>query len=76
MIRFLKQAADNIGIESINIHDFRDTDATRLYEKTGDLKMIQTLLDHGDITTTANVYSHISIDHTLEYIDNLDTLNK
>lgn len=77
MDRYLKQAAEKIGVAgTINLHDFRDTYATRLYEKTGDLKMVQTLLGHSDIATTANVYTHISIEHALEYIDKLDVINQ
>ena len=68
--RSLKNFAETIGLDSINMHDFRDTYATRLYEKTRDLKMIQTLLGHADLSTTADIYTHISMDEKQKYIQN------
>lgn len=65
-----KKFAKAIGVDRINVHDFRDTYATKLYNQTKDLKMIQTLLGHKDIKTTADVYTHVSDEETKKFIDN------
>lgn len=68
----LKKITEENNMEKINVHDFRDTYATRLYEQTGDLKMIQQLLGHSDITTTANDYTSVSIDKKTKFISDLE----
>ena len=47
----------------VSIHSLRHTFATRLYEKTGDLHLVQRALGHRQITTT-EVYARVS-DQTL-----------
>jgi len=46
--------------ENITPHQLRHAYATRLYELGIDEKSAQGLLGHADITTTKNVYTHIS----------------
>ena len=47
------------GIERpVSIHSLRHTFATRLYEKTGDLHLVQRALGHRQITTT-EVYARV-----------------
>jgi len=48
----LKRACERAGIEDFRIHDLRHTAATRLLQRTGNLKMVQKLLRHEDIKTT------------------------
>ena len=36
--------------------------ATRLLRKTGNLKVVQRLLGHADIDTTARFYAHVTLD--------------
>ena len=70
--RALKSFSEQMGLpegETVNVHDFRDTYASRLYEKTKDLKMIQTLLGHADFNTTADVYTHVSAEEQKTFID-------
>ena len=45
-------------LEPIRIHDFRHSYATMLYNKNVKLKVIQSLLGHSSIETTANIYVH------------------
>lgn len=73
--RALKKFANEIGIDSLNTHDFRDTYATKLYNQTKDLKMVQTLLGHSDISTTADIYTHVSEEEASNYINVLDELH-
>ncbi len=56
--RWLKQA----GItRSFSVHSLRHTFATRLYQKTGDLYLVQRALGHRQITTT-EIYARMSDD--------------
>ena len=58
-LRFAKlfQQADIGGL--VSIHSLRHTFATRLYEKTGDLHLVQRALGHRQITTT-EIYARVS----------------
>ncbi len=56
--RWLKQA----GIaRPFSVHSLRHTFATRLYQKTGDLYLVQRALGHRQITTT-EIYARVSDD--------------
>lgn len=46
----------------LRFHDTRHTRATRLLRKTGNLKVVQRLLGHADIDTTARFYAHVTLD--------------
>jgi len=54
--RALKEA----GLEHIRFHDLRHTFATLLLEKGEEIKTIQNLLGHRDISTTLNTYAHVT----------------
>lgn len=41
-------------------HDLRHTNATILYKQGIDFKLIQERLGHTDISTTLNIYTHIT----------------
>jgi integrase len=53
------------GLADFRFHDMRHTAATRLLRKTGNLKMVQKLLRHSDISTTAK-YAHVFDDDLAE----------
>ena len=44
----------------MRFHDLRHSCASILHDKGWDIKDIQTWLGHADISTTANIYTHIS----------------
>jgi site-specific recombinase XerD len=56
----IKKYANRLGIyKRITPHTFRHSFATKLLMKGGDLRTVQTLLGHANISTT-QVYTHIS----------------
>lgn len=55
--KVLKAAKIN---KKIRFHDLRHTNATLLLEQGINLKVIQERLGHKDISTTANIYSHVN----------------
>lgn len=65
--RSVKRYARDAGIEEVervSPHTLRHTFATRLYRKTGKIRMVQKALGHSDLSTTM-VYTHI-VDEELE----------
>jgi integrase len=47
------------GIPHKKFHSLRHTYATKLFERKENLKTVQTLLGHSDISITANIYTHV-----------------
>ena len=43
-------------------HTFRHSAATIVNQKTGNLKLVQKLLGHSNLSTTADVYTHTTAD--------------
>jgi integrase len=57
---------DRLGItrtsRAAGFHTFRHSAATIVNQKTGNLKLVQKLLGHSNLSTTADVYTHTSVD--------------
>jgi integrase len=54
---------DKVGIERVKgkygPHIFRHSAGSLLYAKSRDLKLVQSTLRHGDISTTSDIYVHL-----------------
>lgn len=72
-LRAVKRIYKKLGISSdLTFHSLRHTYATRIYEQSGDLNVIQALLGHIDINTTRKTYVHVSEAKKKEVADLLD----
>lgn len=65
----LKALAAQRGLEqSVHPHMLRHAFATHLLESSGDLRAVQELLGHADISTT-QIYTHLDFQHLAEVYD-------
>ena len=62
----LYPALDRLGIprssRSAGFHTFRHSAASLINARTGNLKLAQKLLGHSNLSTTADVYTHVAAD--------------
>lgn len=64
----------NHDMPIIRFHDLRHTTASLLIAKGFSLKEIQEWLGHEDISTTANIYSHLEYDSKIEMAKNMGNI--
>jgi integrase len=62
--RSLHRACDSIGVPRIRPYDLRHSIATAVYDLTGDIRAVQSLLDHSDLKMT-NRYMQGAVDTRL-----------
>jgi integrase len=62
------------GIEKVNLHALRHTFATMLLEAGVNLKVVQELLGHTRISTTADIYSHVAPEIKREAVEKLENI--
>lgn len=65
--------ADDVELPAFTSHWFRHTFATRLLEANVNIKAIQALLGHSDISVTMNTYTDVQLDLKT---DDMDALSK
>lgn len=67
-----KEHRKPVLIRDFSVHNLRHTFCTRFCENETNLKVIQEIMGHSDITTTMNVYAEATKDKKMESIAKLD----
>ena len=65
--RSIKKLGSKCGIDRVHWHLLRHTALTRLYEQTRDIRLVQEIANHADISTTM-IYTHISGENVREVL--------
>ncbi len=72
--KVLKAATKKVTLTGVTVHTLRHTFATRGLESGIELKVMQELLGHTTINTTADIYTHVLLDKKRESVSKLKDL--
>lgn len=67
---------DKVGIDHVKFHTLRHNYASILIEHEADMKSVQELLGHKDISTTMNIYVHTNEQQKKRVVSKIDDLIK
>lgn len=68
----LKSIVKTMGMNEISVHSLRHTFATRCIEAGMRPKTLQKILGHASITTTMNLYVHVSSEETVKEMEKFE----
>ena len=71
---FLSAMSIKAGIDRVRAHDLRHAFATRALEQGIDLKVVSDVLGHSGIQITADIYSHVSLEHKKDQLQKMNKL--
>ena len=66
-----REGREPVLLTDFSAHNLRHTFCTRLCENETNLKVIQSIMGHADISTTMNIYAEATDDKKQEIVANL-----